>query len=68
MLNMMCNNCACLNADCNGTKETAWTGCIYRKTLVKEMESYMTKEEVSNLIDKLSNKKLGKVGQAQILA
>jgi len=68
MLNMMCKNCICLNGDCNGTKETVWTGCVYKKPIINETESHITKEEVANLIDKLSNKKPGKAGQSQILA
>ena len=55
MLNMMCKNCISLDINCNGTKETVWTGCIHKKTLANETESYMTKEEVSKLIDKLNN-------------
>jgi hypothetical protein len=31
-MNDMCKNCACLNVDCKGTNETAWTGCVYKKT------------------------------------
>ena len=56
MLNRMCKNCLCLNADCAGTENQVWTGCIYKKTTTKETAEHMTKEEVSNLIDKLNRR------------
>ena len=31
MLNEMCKDCECLGVSCDGTQETAWTGCIYKK-------------------------------------
>lgn len=55
-MNRMCENCLCLNNGCTGTTETVWTGCIFKKTAEPEKESYMTKEEVSNLIDKLNGR------------
>lgn len=32
MLNKMCESCACLGIECNGTESQVWSGCIYRKT------------------------------------
>lgn len=29
-LNKMCKSCRSLNKDCDGTKEQAWTGCIFK--------------------------------------
>lgn len=60
MLNMMCKNCLCLNNDCNGTENQVWTGCVFKKTAEPEKESYMTKSEVHDLIDTLSNRKQGR--------
>lgn len=68
MLNRMCENCLCLNNGCAGTTSMVWTGCIFKETLKPEKESYMSKEEVSDIIDKLSNRNHGKAGQNQILA
>lgn len=55
-MNKMCKDCLCLNVDCVGTNNTNWTGCIYRKTAIKEVHKEITKEEVSNLIDKLNGR------------
>lgn len=57
MLNRICNNCLCLNIDCQGTTNTVWTGCILKKTSKPEKESHMTKEEVSDLIDKFNGRR-----------
>lgn len=53
MLNRMCKNCLCLNNGCVGTNNTVWTGCIYRKTAIKQRNNELTKDEVYNLIEKL---------------
>lgn len=30
-MNAMCYDCLLLSKECNGTKESAWTGCVYKK-------------------------------------
>lgn len=55
-MNRMCKNCLCLNVDCAGTENQVWTGCVFKKTTAPEKESYMTKDEVSKLIDKLNGR------------
>lgn len=36
MTNPICNNCANLGINCNGTECQSWTGCIHRKISIKE--------------------------------
>ena len=31
MMNQICNQCASLGANCNGTECQTWTGCVYRR-------------------------------------
>ena len=32
-LNTMCHDCYRLNKGCDGTKEQAWTGCVYKSII-----------------------------------
>lgn len=37
-INRMCANCLKLGNDCKGTTCQAWTGCVYRVTILDEMK------------------------------
>lgn len=56
-MNNMCKNCACLNVDCKGSQELAWTGCIYKKSIpmitINKTTDYfkITTEEASKIIN-----------------
>lgn len=48
-MNDMCNNCICLNADCKGSNETVWTGCIFKKTEKDELKQKIENQKAENI-------------------
>lgn len=48
MTNNICNNCANLGINCNGTECQTWTGCVYRKINLREGDTVVVHLHDSN--------------------
>lgn len=54
MLNTMCKNCTRLGADCAGTEETVWTGCVFRKRKKEEKQvAIISEKNIKKPLDNL---------------